>query len=236
MAQLRVHRHLISAINRMSPTVYYPLYDRTSGTTVADDLVGSSNGNYGGSPVTGVRLNQLGLTGVKLSTASSQWMQGNNNVNIGGANCTVVAWFRPTAFAAGSPFINNIWGNDDGVGSHHLRITSGAIVYVVENTSGSSIVATGPALTLNVPYMAAGTWNSSTARLYLNGVERATASGTGSCDAATRVAAGSRSASYSRGFDGWIGHCVAWTRTLSPSEIQHLFLASRRVPPRFART
>lgn len=106
----------------------------------------------------------------------------------------------------------------DGAGNDKVRFA----VFI----SSSTFIATGTtAMALDTWNHIAGTYDGSTIRGYLNGVEESSTSVSGNISSNTapvRIGAGSGGSGSEEPFDGDIGHCAIWDVALSASEIKSL--------------
>jgi hypothetical protein len=214
---------------RDSPIRVWPLDDRAAPSSNARELVIGTPGTY-----TNATGSQRGLlAGFRQSADFAVGSSGYVNcgtVDVGGTVVGLRAIIRPRTFQASAPNINSIAGveNAGDTADHFLRVTSGVIEYVLAR-SGGLIVLAGSTLVVGKTYDVVGTYDGTTTRLYLNGVQVA------SSTAFTGTVAGnlnfdiSRIAPYGRYFDGRIGLVAAYVGTIpSADRVRSLYRSARR--------
>lgn len=159
-----------------APTAYYRT-EEASGT-VANATVGV-NGTYSGSGITYAQTTNIlsNSRTVRFNGTSGQITVGNyyNATN----DFTVEVWVRPQAVAARKDFVNKEGTNN---GWWLGMETTSKVSFAVGNGSAVQKVTSNTALLVNTWYHVVGVRDSSAGllRIYINGVEEATASFTGS--------------------------------------------------------
>jgi hypothetical protein len=190
-------------------------FNQGSGTTVAD---ASGNGHTG--VISGAAWTTQGRFGNALSfNGISEWVTVNStgllNLTTG---MTVEAWVFPTATTGVREILIKEGSNVDiyNLYARNWRGLPESNVFV----GGSNRVAEGPALPLNAWTHVAGTYDGTTLRLYINGVQAASTAISGSITTSTgplRIGGNSMWGEY---FQGRIDEVRIYNRALSQAEIQ----------------
>ena len=192
----------------------------------ADDS--SGNGNHG------TELNGVTYTdGVIGQAASFDKVDDHIDMGVplgGYAAVSVFAWVKAIGSQAGNNFIQAAgWYVDDPTGTDggfHLSITNGYMrSWIIEDKVTYSLLD-GPLVQVGEWYLMGLTWDGSTHRLYLDGVEVASEAYAGTMDISTKnalVASKYRGAGLDGFFNGQIDELRIYDRALSESEIQALY-------------
>lgn len=191
----------------------------------ADD---SSGNNYHGTELGGVNY----LPGKVGQDADFDGVDAyiDMGVQLGGYSAlSVFAWVKGTSLHAGNNFIQAAtWYVSDAIGSDggfQLAITNGFIrSWLIEDKLTYSLIA-GPSIQLDRWYLIGYTWDGSTHRLYLDGVEVGSNPYTGTIGTSSKnalVASKYRGAGFEGFFGGEIDELRIYNRALSTSEIQVL--------------
>lgn len=194
--------------------------DEGSGTTLVDSSGLGNNGTLTGHPAwtAGKESLALQLDGATYATCPSA-----SSLDITGA-ITLAAWIRPTHVATQYLIKKAILGSTDG---YELSLSSsGKVFFRLDQASHANTYrvdsTTSYAIDGSTWMQVAATYDGTTMRLYINGVQEASLAGP--------AAIGSNSTSLGIGaqpdgtspFVGAIDEARIWARALSPSEIQAL--------------
>lgn len=149
---------------------------------------------------------------------------------------TVEAWVRPRSFPNGAPSV--LRKNEDALGSPQFLLAVGdgsspGLPHFNPGVAGAS--ATGATeLPLNAWTHLAGTYDGSTATLYVNGLVAATTAAAGTIPTSARdLFIGNEELLTDRAFDGYIDEVAVYDRALSATEIQAIHDAGNagKCPP-----
>ncbi|HVQ90242.1 MAG TPA: LamG-like jellyroll fold domain-containing protein [Mycobacteriales bacterium] len=192
-------------------------FNEGTGSTVTDASGGGNNGT-----LTGTSWSTTGRSGGALSfNGTAGWVTVADTAALHlTTGMTVEAWVRP---ASTSGWRSVLTKERTGGLSYALYgyANSGKPPAVYGNTGGSdSGASAGPALPLNAWSHLAGTYDGSTLRLYVNGVQVATQALTGSLLASTAPLRIGGNSVWGEYFSGLIDEVRVYNRALSPAEIQ----------------
>ena len=212
-----------TAVLRDSPGGYWRLGE-ASGTTAADET-GTSNGTY----QNGVALGQAGA--VTGNTAAS--FDGTDDLisvpNAAGLNATsgvtVEAWVKRTKTGAWQNILAKPGNGANAAQNYALWLnTTNQVVFVVGNGS-TSVGAYAPAIDTNWHFVAA-TYDNATAKVYVDGVLKVSASSTVRLTANSQPLLIGRTTDNVRIFGGTIDEPAVYTTALSASQIQSHYSAA----------
>lgn len=225
-----------------SPEAYWRLGE-ASGSTVAADSSGTGrDGTYAG----GVTLGEAGAPSSEVDTAA-RFDGTDDYVTIpdaaafdftGTASFTIEAWVKPAALDA--TFRRVVDKEASGVGGWgmHLHTTSGLTVYRVNGGTVQTAAAPASRFTAGAWHHVAGTYDGTTIRVYVNGVERGTGASGTAIPATAQVVAIGRSTDFGAYFGGTIddvalyGSALSAARILDHYEAGTLYLGRKLVPGR----
>lgn len=218
-----------------SPLAYYRMSE-TSGTTLVD----SSGNGHDGTYVGGVTLNAAGL--VATSTDKAANFDGNNDY----ARVPEAAWLHPSAMSIEAWVICDV---APGARTQYIasKTTVGTINateyqfilyrqsgtanvgFIVTNSSGTqvTIVEAGGSLTAGAKRHIVGSWDGTTAVLYVDGlpVGSAALSGTLATGSAADFVIGNNSANVTRWWDGTIDEVAYYGTGLSADRVRAHYYA-----------
>ncbi|MEA3287823.1 MAG: LamG domain-containing protein, partial [Candidatus Marinimicrobia bacterium] len=174
----------------------------------------------------------LGLaTGTSLMAANNSldFDGSDDNVNCGtidlsGSAITLQAWIKPGSFKSASPYISNIVGEEASGHTALLRLGDAALAnnklqFVLNIGSSETKLDGSTALSADVWYHVAATYDGSNMRIYINGIEDASQAQTGSFTANTTFYI-SYPSGGTRAFDGQIDEVRAWNTARSQTNIR----------------
>lgn len=104
--------------------------------------------------------------------------------------------------------------------------TSGIVKVFFNFGGGESTLATAEGLDAGVWYLVAVTYDGTTGKIYVNGVEKATGTPTYTADTTRTVKFGRREDGFGD-FPGKMGNLFVYNRCLIPLEIEHNYLATK---------
>jgi hypothetical protein len=166
-----------------SPLAYYRLNEATSATTVAD-----SSGNSRTANVTGTLTSATGLltgdTDTALSSAATAVAIAPYAAWQSVSSFTAECWVKPSALGGARTFVARFDGwvptSSFSPSSFSLRASSGGNLEACIFYSGNNqALNNGSSLSTGVRYHLAMTYDGTTARVYLNGVQDFTISASG---------------------------------------------------------
>jgi len=206
----------------LSPTALWPL-DETTGTSAFDYSGNGHNGTY----VNGVGNNQASLMATSEG-ASSNFDGNNDRVDI-----STNAALRPTTSYS---FV--VWLNADTLTGNHriMQIGADGFIRIEINSSNARVVHSNRHRTLSViatgtTYMMAVTWDNTTIRMYLDGVEDTTSDDTGALPSNGGVFTLMRKTGGGAAADGWDGKAQMfgwWVGTvLTAPQIASIYAAGQ---------
>jgi hypothetical protein len=195
---------------------YYSM-DQGSGTTVVDDSVNSSPGTFQGAPTW-----TAGKIGSAISGYStSDYVSINNDAVFNVSAVSTCVWENEATVttnpmlvtrASGVPTNDGMWTiGFNGGQTPRARIMLGGTVYLVTSNA---------ALPLSSWHHLCFTWGSNTLILYVDGVETARTTTSGSMSSMSYPVAIGTTGSGSQPFDGSIDEVKIFSRTLSAAEIK----------------
>ena len=188
-------------------------FDENTGSTAADR---SGTGNPGA--ITGATWTSAGRYGSALLFSGT-----NGRVTVADSaslhlttGMTLEAWVNPSTASAGA-WGDIIYKGDD---NYYLDTVSGAAVAGVTLTPSKKSNTTGPALPLNTWTHLAETFDGSSVRLYINGVQAAATAVPGSLMTSTNALEIGSDHLYGQSFRGMIDEVRVYNVALSPTQIQ----------------
>jgi len=167
-----------------SPSAYYRLDD--AGTTMYDATNNRVNGSYGSSitkRVTGIIANSTdtaaSFPGGTVSTSNIATVPQNSTYLQPTSAISIEAWVKETAVNSGMTIDLVSYGQQT-PRSYSLLINANNVVKLVVATSGTTVSLVGSTtLSAGTVYHIVGTYDGSTARIYLNGNVDASAAASG---------------------------------------------------------
>jgi uncharacterized delta-60 repeat protein len=196
--------------------------DEGTGTST-DDSVGTNNGTLTGGPlwVSGHSGSAVSFDGV------DDYVSVPHDASLTPTQITVSAWIKATNWKT------EIWrgvvvAKDDWAGppkGYDLRAgDNGKLSFVLATPSGWKDASTDSLMVTGQWYHIVGTYDGTTVRVYINGVERGSATGGGDLSASSYpLNIGRCPYDTNRLFDGVIDEVAIFNRALTPSEIQTIY-------------
>jgi len=199
-------------INTTDLVSYYKL-DESSGTIL--DAHGSNDGTYNGAlySQTGKINTAIGFDG------SDDYIDLPDKNFYGGFSVSM--WVKVDSTATSQTFISNDINNNAPRGVQ-MSVLAGGTVRIYD---GSSVTATTDTITAGTYYFLTWTHSGSTAKIYINGVEKASASSSIAADVLKNLVIGSRGGTTTF-FNGDLDEVGIWNRALTSSEIKQLYNSS----------
>jgi hypothetical protein len=192
-------------------------FDEASGTTVADASGNNNNGTLGA----GVTRTTQGRFGSALAFNGTGYVSVPHSASLAlTTGMTLEAWVFPT----GSPtsWATALMKNVTGDAAYLLYAGSpnNAMVYVTPQGSASARVTNTAALPLNTWSHIAGTYDGTTLRFYVNGVQIGSRSVSGTLVTSSGPLTIGGNTVWGEFFQGQIDQVRIYNRALSPAEIQ----------------
>ncbi len=190
----------------------------------ANDTVGGNNGTLvGGATFAPGRVGQA--FDFDAATNSGVIVPSNSSLNPTAA-ITLEAWVNPSSFPNGAPTVFRKHRTDGEV-QYLLAVGNGPTAGLVHVNLGPEVgSATGGTVPLNTWSHVAGTYDGSTIRVYLNGVEVASTPASGVlATSATNLGIGKLDGATFRNFDGLIDEPAIYNRALTAAELQAIYQA-----------
>ncbi len=146
-------------------------------------------------------------------------------LDIAGDEVTVSAWVRLESIN-GEQKVLAKWSDAAGAFQYLMTVIAADNILFVINNGAGNVSATGTtSIVAGQWFHCAGTYDGSDVRVYLNGIEEDSTSGSGNMVSSTvpvTIGAGSGGSGTENPFDGEIGHCAIWDAALSAGEIASL--------------
>src|SRR5207248_4732292 len=140
---------------------------------------------------------------------------------------TIDAWVKPSSFPNGAPTVVRKDKQNLTVPQYLLAVGDGATSGVAHCNIGGGGAPVGGSVPLNQWSHLACTYDRQSVRLYVNGVQVASAAGTQAIPtASTNLVIGNEDGFTDRNFDGLIDEVEIFNPALSDSEIQAIYNAS----------
>jgi hypothetical protein len=200
-----------------SSLVGYWKFDDGSGLVAVDS---SGNGNHG-TLVNGPVWTTGQTTGALSFDGLDDYVSVNNSASLNPvAQITLSAWIRPAATAASGDIISKENNANNNFNQYYLRLQGGGKI----RFAAAGILLNGTTtLSPNIWYLATGTYDGSSMKVYINGALDATAPATLSMsDNGFAVRIGARQYTTPLVFNGFIDEVRIYNRALSQPEIQVL--------------
>ena len=145
-------------------------------------------------------------------------------INLSGSAITLECWVNVDNFQSISPYISQIMGTESGSNSAFLRLGDGDIpagnkIEFALNIGGQQQLTSISTLETGRWYHIAGVYDGSTMKIYINGVEDASASQSGSFTSNSDFYIASNDGS-GRYLDGRVDEVRIWNDAHTPTEIQ----------------
>lgn len=145
-------------------------------------------------------------------------------VNLSGPAFSLECWVKPTAFKTASPFISSLVGIEDGNNAALLRlgdvgVPNNRIQFIMTVGTTQQKLNSTALLTAGTWYHLAATYDGSSMKLYINGQLDGQRAQTGAVVANGGFFLG-RNYESTRILNGSLDEVRAWTRALTPAEIQ----------------
>jgi hypothetical protein len=214
-----------------SPLAYYRLGE-ASGTTMTDSSGNGRDGTYPDAPTLGVS----GLLTGDADTAAN--FNGTSDYgNIADAawlevtTITVEAWIKPDQVSALVDVVSHDGGNETNGRMWILRTTTGGkaefVVWTAADQSSARVITGTTTLVVGSTYHLAGTYDGTTARLYVNGAQESSlaVSGVLRVDSSRATKVGRNESNADRFFDGVIDELAFYSGALSSTRIADHYTA-----------
>jgi hypothetical protein len=203
-----------------NPTAYWRL-DEASGTSAADASGNANTGIYENGPTLGAPgLIGGGDTAVSFDGIDHRLVVLDSASLSPTSAVTAEAWVNGSSFASSSGGYrtvvlkgNSYWLRVDNVGG-----VQRASFFIHDGSSYYGVTSTGVALTTGATYYLVGTFDGSTLRIYVNGVEQDSAVHGGAVDDSTvqlQISLSSRS-----GWHGRLDEIAIYPNALTPYQVQ----------------
>lgn len=214
-----------STVLSYSPQSYWRLGE-ASGTTAADTM-GLLDGTYTSANVTyGVTAPLSHDDNTAISCSAGTTCFGTNDAAVfhNTGSQSIALWFKPSV--ATQTTNARVFTKYDGTNITYFMAyngTSGNMRYLVD--VNSRVTAQSTTLITNTSnwYFMVGTWDGTTARIYINGTQEGTATGTGLVKQNTVGFMGLGNATGGAGAKGALDDVAVWNRVLTPTEISTLY-------------
>jgi signal peptidase I len=213
-----------SAVKALGPQSYWRLGE-LSGTTAAD-AQGLLNGTYAASVTNGVAapLSHDNDTAISCVTGTTCFSTADNNAFHNTGAQSIALWFKPSTASQSSNA--RVLAKYDGTNITYFIAyngTNGQMRYLVDVNSRITAQSTTLLTNTNTWSFIVGTWDGSTARIYINGTQEGTATGTGPVKQNTSGFVGLGTAGGTAGARGSLDDVAIWDRALTPAEITNLY-------------
>jgi hypothetical protein len=215
----------------LGPVAYWRLGE-TSGNT-AVDVTGAHSGAYQNS----VTLGATGAIGGDTNTAASFGGGNNDRVqvspfDVNGSGITILAWINAESFGNDS-IVSKGTGAGNNATYWMLGINGDSRIRARVKINGNSrqLMTNISAMSPDTWYFVAMTYDGTTMRVYLDGVEVNSRSWSGTVSTNSSVAVGlgnQPSGAGNRAFDGELDELAVFDKALTPAEIAALYSAAQR--------
>ena len=215
-----------------SPTAYWKLDETTGATQFADSSGNSHPATISGTPTYTttykVDVGSTQFNGTQYgSVASGAWFGSLTSFS-------VEAWFSTTAFTGRSFISYDNSGASPGTATRVFQFyeSNGLVVFLPLMSSGSYVTLTSPTSTYNdgIWHHAVGTWDGTTARLYIDGSQVASAalSGTTTSGGGQPILIGTGSNNGVGNFNqysGYLDEVAIYTTALNATQVSAHYTA-----------
>jgi len=218
-----------SSVLADSPVSYWRL-NEASGTT-ANDQAGTNPGSY----VNGPTLGAAGLLAAESTNKAVAFDGVNDQVRIGDAasldmttRVSLEAWIRPAALPATGAFASVVTKPE----AYSIQFSGPRLEFtIMQSGTRRRLQAPAGAVATGQTYHVVGTYDGAQQRLYLNGVQVASAPLTGNITATT-TSLGIGNWNNSEFFSGTIDEVAAYNAVLAPGRAQaHYDAGTATAPP-----
>jgi hypothetical protein len=213
-----------STVISLSPQSYWRLGEASGASAV--DTQGLLNGTYSGvtSYGTTAPLSHDSDTAVTCTSGTTCFTTADNAAFHNTGAQSIALWLKPSV----APQASNarVFAKYDGTNITYFVAyngTSGQMRYIVDVNSRVTAISTTLLTNTNAWYFIAGTWDGSTARIYINGAQEGTAGGTGPVKQNAVGFTGMATTAGTPGAKGSLDDVAVWNRVLTPTEISTLY-------------
>jgi CSLREA domain-containing protein len=201
------------------PTNMVSWWDGSGSGTAANDIADGNNGTLQNGAV--FAPGKVGQ-GFSFDGVDDQILVAHNANQNTGAQITLDAWIRPTAFAPlnSNPSIINkrTAGNAEGY-TFEVNNAGNGLYFEITTSNGVFSATAANALTLNTWQHVAATFNGANLKIFLNGSQVASSAGTGTINAVTSDLVIGRNIALGTSFTGQIDEVELFNRALLQTEI-----------------
>lgn len=147
------------------------------------------------------------------------------NLSLSGNALSISAWVKPGSFKTNSPFISSIAGIENGDNSTAMlrfgdaNIPNDKVQFVLTVNGQARKLTANSSVPVGQWHNIVGTFDGSTMKLFINGVEDASMAAAGSFSASGNFFLG-RNSSNGRCLHGGLDAVTLWSKALSPEEIR----------------
>jgi|GEM_PF-921678 len=145
-------------------------------------------------------------------------------INLSGSAITLEAWIKAESFQSSSPYIKNIMGEESSGNAAFIRLGDASLAnnklqFVLYFGSDQVKLDGNTALSANIWYHIAATYDGTDMKIYINGIEDASQNQSGSFDANSTFYF-SKDEIDNRSFDGFIDEARVWNDARTEAEIR----------------
>lgn len=227
-----------NAVLADSPLAYYRLDD--TGSTLTDSSSNALNGSYGSSITHGAGSLVSTNSDAAATFPGGAFSAGGiatvaKNTTLQPSSVTVEGWVKESAANSGG-FIDVIsYGPQSGGQAWSVQITpSNTFSFYVLTPSSYAYAAGVTVLSAGTTYHVTGTYDGTTARLYVNGVQEATAAGSGAVNygsvGTTGLSIGAGQSTSRNVFNGTLDDVSIYGSALAASRVQAHYGAGTTTP------
>jgi signal peptidase I len=214
-----------SAVKALSPQAYWR-FGEASGSVAVDEQ-GLLNGSYSGvsSYATTGSLSHDSNSAVTCTTGSTCFSTADHAAFHNTGAQSIALWLKPSV--ASQSTNARVFAKYDGTNITYFvayDATSGRMRYLVD-TASKRVSAISTTLITNTSswYFIAGTFDGTTARIYINGVPQGTDTGSGGVKQNNVGFAAMANVGGTAGARGSLDDVAVWDRVLTPTEIANLY-------------